>query len=133
MKPLFAVFTVTLMIAQNGHAQGCPVGSPLSGGTTYTSNGSGNVAGGYHYELWRSGSGGSMTVHGVGAAFRATWNNSGDFLARVGLKWNETRTYDQYGTVTADYAFTKSGTGGGYSFIGIYGWANKPLIEYYNI
>jgi hypothetical protein len=104
----------------------------LSGGTTYSSDGVGNVAGGYHYELWHDGGGSmKMTVYGQGAAFKADWNNAGDFLARVGLKWDSTKTYDQYGTISADYSFTKTGTGGGYSFIGIYGWTKSPLIEYY--
>jgi hypothetical protein len=107
-------------------------GPALTGGTTYSSDGSGNVAGGYHYELWHDGGGSmKMTVFGVGAAFKAEWNNAGDFLARVGLKWDSTKTHDQYGTISADYAFTKTGSGGGYSFIGIYGWTKSPLIEYY--
>ena len=106
-------------------------GPALTGGTQhYSSNGSGTI-GNYTWTIWSSGSGGSITPYGVGAAFKATWNNSGDFLARVGLQWNETKTYDQYGTIAADYAYTKSGTAGGYSFIGIYGWSNNPLVEYY--
>ncbi len=114
----------------DGTTVNCSAAAP-TGGTTYSSNGSGSVAGGYHYELWRDGNGGSMTVFGVGAAFKATWANSGDFLARVGLKYNESQTHDQIGVFKADYAFTKTGTGGGYSFIGIYGWTNSPLVEYY--
>jgi hypothetical protein len=98
----------------------------------YKSDGRGNVAGGYHYELWHDGGGTmEMTVYGVGAAFKANWSNAGDFLARVGLAWDSTKTFDQYGTISADYAYTKTGSGGGYSFIGIYGWTKDPLIEYY--
>jgi endo-1,4-beta-xylanase len=78
-----------------------------------------------------SGSGGCITPYGVGAAFKATWNNSGDFLARIGFQWNSSQTYDQLGTISADYAETKTGSGGGYSFIGIYGWSQNPLREYY--
>jgi len=109
----------------------CTQTTKLSGGTTYSSNGSGSVAGGYNYELWRSGSSGTMTVFGTGAAFKASWNNSGDFLARVGLKWNSNQTYSQLGTIGADYNYTKSGSAGGYSFIGIYGWSTGTLVEYY--
>ncbi len=87
--------------------------------------------GGYTWTIWSSGSGGCLTSYGVGAAFKATWNNSGDFLSRVGLQWDETKTYDQYGTISADYSYTKTGSAGGYSFIGIYGWSNNPLVEYY--
>ena len=73
-----------------------------------------------------------MTPHGNGtAAFKATWNNSGDFLAREGLQWNSTQSYTQIGNIVATYSYTKSGSAGGYSFIGIYGWSENPLHEYY--
>jgi hypothetical protein len=72
-----------------------------------------------------------MTPYGVGAAFNATWNNSGDFLAREGLQWNSTKTPSQIGTLTATFSETKTGSAGGYSYIGIYGWSENPLHEYY--
>jgi len=110
----------------------CTQTTPLSGGKVYTTDGTGSEAADGNHELWHDGAGSmTMTVYGKGAAFKAQWNNAGDFLARVGLKWNETATYDTYGNVIADYNFTKSGTGGGYSYIGIYGWSNNPLVEYY--
>jgi endo-1,4-beta-xylanase len=74
-----------------------------------------------------------MTPYGVGAAFKANWNNSGDFLARVGLNLGSNRKFDQFGTLSADYAQTKTGSAGGYSYIGIYGWSVDPLHEYYII
>lgn len=50
----------------------------------------------------------------------------------MGFQWDETKTYDQYGTISADYAYTKTGDSGGvYSYLGIYGWSNNPLIEFY--
>ena len=73
-----------------------------------------------------------MTVYGVDATFKTTWSNSGDFLARVGLRYNETKTPDQYGTFSSEFAFTKT-PGSGMAYIGIYGWTNNPLIEYYII
>jgi len=103
----------------------------LTGGTQHCSSNQSGTAGGYTWTIWSSGSGGCLTSYGKGAAFKATWNNSGDFLSRVGLQWDETKTYDQYGTISADYAYTKTGSAGGYSFIGIYGWSNNPLVEYY--
>ncbi len=107
-------------------------GPALTGGTQHcSSNNGGDVAGGYSYQIWSSGSGGCITPYGVGAAFKATWNNSGDFLARVGLGWDETKTYDQLGVISAEYAYKKSGNGGSYSYIGVYGWSNDPLVEYY--
>ena len=102
----------------------------LTGGTqACTVNANGTVDG-QNWFMWYSGSGGCITTYSDGA-FKATWNNSGDFLARSGLQFDETKTFDQYGTIAADMAFTKTGTGGSYSFIGIYGWSNNPLVEYY--
>jgi hypothetical protein len=73
-----------------------------------------------------------MTTYGVGAAFKANWvAASQDFLARDGMQWDESKTYDQYGTIAADFSYTKTGSAGGFSFIGIYGWSNNPLVEYY--
>ena len=110
----------------------CTQTTKLSGGTVYTKDGSGPISGGYDYELWHDGSGSmKMTVFNKDAAFKAEWSNAGDFLARVGLKWNSTQTHDKYGAIVADYNFTKTGSGGGYSFLGIYGWTKDPLVEYY--
>lgn len=106
-------------------------GAPLSGGTQHCSSNATGSVGSFSYSIWSSGSGGCVTPYGVGAAYKATWNNSGDFLAGCGFQWNETQTYDQYGTISADYAYTKTGSAGGYSYLGIYGWSNNPLIEFY--
>ena len=95
-------------------------------------NSKGNAAGGYAYELWAEGSGtGCMTVYGVDAAFGATWNNVEDFLARVGLDFDRTRTHSQIGTITAEFSHTKKEEGGGLTYIGVYGWTVEPLREYY--
>lgn len=113
-----------------GGAPNCS-GAPLSGGSQHcSSNAQGNV-GNYSWTIWSSGSGGCMTPYGVGAAFKATWNMSGDFLARVGLGLGSNKTYDKFGTFSADFAETKTGSGGGYSYVGIYGWSVSPLVEYY--
>jgi endo-1,4-beta-xylanase len=114
-------------------AGGCPTSTAHSGGTQHCSNSTGNIGGGYSFQSWSSGTGtGCMTPYGGGdAAFKANWSNVGDYLARVGLGWNSTQTFDQLGTIAADYSYTKTGSGGGFSFIGIYGWSEGTLIEYY--
>jgi hypothetical protein len=113
-------------------AQTCTVGNPLSGGTEHcSSNASGSISGGYSWTIWSSGTGGCINTYGVGAAFKATWNNSGDFLARAGLGWNSSQTYTQIGNIYSDFAYTKTGSAGGWSYIGIYGWSENPLHEYY--
>jgi hypothetical protein len=85
------------------------------------------------WSIWSNSTAGSITTYGV-PAFSAAWNNSGDFLARLGIEWgNRGMTFDKLGTVTAQFAETKTGTGGGFSYIGIYGWSNNPCIEWYII
>jgi hypothetical protein len=115
-----------------GTTSTCPPATPLTGGTQYCSNMRGNAGGGYTYELWAEGSGsGCMRVHGVNATFSATWSNQEDFLARVGLSFDQTRTHSQIGTISAEFAETKTEQGGGLTYIGIYGWTLSPLVEYY--
>ena len=73
-----------------------------------------------------------MTVYGVGAAFKANWTNVGDWIARVGLAFDKTKTYSQLGTFSSDFAYTTTGiTTGGFGNVGIYGWSVNPLHEYY--
>ena len=104
----------------------------MTGGQQYCSNIKGNSAGGYSYELWAEGTGsGCMTVAGVDARFKATWTNVEDFLARVGLAFDQTKTPAQIGTISADFAQTKTGGTAGLVYIGIYGWTVDPLREYY--
>ncbi|MET0791049.1 MAG: glycoside hydrolase family 11 protein [Polyangiaceae bacterium] len=106
-----------------------PPAVPANGTKHSSSNASGKAAG-LDWTIWSNGSGGSITTYDV-EAFSAAWNNSGDFLARTGLQWNASKTYDAYGTITAQFAAKKTGTGGGYSYIGIYGWSVSPCVEYY--
>ena len=111
----------------------CPPATPLTGGKQYCSTSDGSAGGGYTYDLWSDGQGsGCMTVYGVGAAFKADWTNVGDWIARVGLAFDKTKTYSQLGTFSSDFAYTTTGiTTGGFGNIGIYGWSVNPLHEYY--
>jgi hypothetical protein len=103
----------------------------LTGGTQYCSKMKGDVNGGYSYEIWSDGTGmGCMTVYGSDAKFSANWTGVGDFLARVGLGFDQTKTPTQLGTISADFAETKTG-GDGLVYVGIYGWTVSPLREYY--
>lgn len=79
-----------------------------------------------------NGSGGSITTFST-PAFSASWGpNSGDYLARIGLSWgNSGKAVSALGTVGADFSETKSGSAGGYSYIGIYGWSVSPCVEFY--
>ena len=102
-----------------------------SGGTSHCSSNQSGTVGSQQWTIWSSGGGGCLITYGSTAAFSATWNNSGDFLARVGLYMGSNKTYDQFGTIAADFQHTKSGSGGGYSSIGVYGWTVSPLVEWY--
>ena len=114
-----------------GGSASCAPGTMPTGGKTITAAGQGTADGSYTYNFYTNGQGSaSMVVYGVAAEFSATWSNPGDFLARVGLGFNETKTPAQLGTVTATFAETKSGTAG-YNYIGVYGWSVNPLVEYY--
>ena len=131
-----ATFFVTLAFGLNTYAaDACSEKGGHSGnGTTTRGQNNSSVTGnignsGYHYEIWYQGGNNSMTYYNDGT-FSAEWNGSNDFLARVGLKYNSTQTHDQIGYFTADYKFTKSGNAS-YSYIGIYGWTEDPLVEYY--
>lgn len=87
---------------------------------------------GQDWFLWYTGGSGCMTsFENPAGAFTAQWNNPSDFLARIGFWFDETQTFDEIGELGADMAFTKQGSAGGFSFIGIYGWTLDPLVEYY--
>lgn len=108
----------------------CSAAMP-TGGTKHTGSGQGgkdNLA----WQLWaNNAANGSITTFST-PAFGAEWNNAGDYLARIGYEWgNAAKTYDAYGTITAQFAYKKTGTGGGYSYIGIYGWSTNPCVEWY--
>ena len=102
-----------------------------SGGTQHSGSSQGG-SGDLTWSLWQNGSGGSITTFTT-TAFSASWgSSSGDFLARMGLEWgNNSKAYTAYGTITAQFAETKSGSGGGFSYIGIYGWSTNPCVEWY--
>ncbi len=84
----------------------------------------------YHYEIWYQGGNNSMTYYDNGT-YKASWSNTGDFLARVGFRYDEKQTYEQVGPIDAYFNWKKDGSAGGYNYIGIYGWTVDPLVEYY--
>ncbi len=114
-----------------GTSNACAAATVPSGGTSHCSSNQSGSVGNQQWTVWSSGGGGCLITYGSSAAFSATWNNSGDFLARVGQALGSSKTYDQFTTIAADFAETKSGSGGGYSSIGIYGWSVSPLVEFY--
>ncbi len=112
----------------------CPVQPPRTGGMQYCNPpANGNAGSGYSYDLWSDAKGtGCMTVYGVDAAFKANWMNVGDWIARVGLSFDKSKTHEQLGTFSSDFSYTMTGiTTGGFGNVGIYGWSVNPLHEFY--
>jgi endo-1,4-beta-xylanase len=109
----------------------CNAAMPANG-VVHSGNSKGTV-GNFAWQLWSNQSGPTMTTFDT-PAFRLTWagENQADTLARFGLQFGDGgTTYDQYGTITAQFAENKSGTGGGYSYIGVYGVSIDPCAEFY--
>jgi endo-1,4-beta-xylanase len=75
---------------------------------------------GLTYEFWRDTGGGCMVAEADG--FSMEWNEDNNVLARKGIRpgsGNEVFSYDA--VYSAD----------GASFLGVYGWTEDPLVEYY--
>ncbi len=100
-------------------------------GKTYTGSNVNGKADGLNYGIWTNGSGGSITVFTDAHAFSASWDNSSDFLAHVGLDFTASKSYTAYGAILAQFVETKTGTSGGFSSIGVYGWMHSPCVEWY--
>lgn len=125
--------------ANGGTGGGTPPGEPdcsasmPSGGTTRMNNGSGGQ-GNLAWEIWSNTGQGQLTFYDV-PAFIATWNESGGYLGRLGYEWGGFQgnpvPHDQRGTISAQFASRKTGTAGGYSYIGMYGWTTNPCVEWY--
>ena len=111
-----------------------------SGGVSYTENGVVEVLdNGYTAEIGTftlANPLGNATVFGGKAdcAFKASWESkvSEDYMVGVGYHDNTaSKKYAELGDIYAVYNYTKSGSAGNYSYIGVHGWMKNPLIEYF--
>ena len=104
-----------------------------TGGTDHCGANTSGTSGGLNWSLWSNAINGNSCITTYDTtAFGARWSESGDFLARLGLEWGSNgEPYDQYGTIEAQFSYNKTGSGGGFSYIGVYGWTNNPCVEYY--
>jgi len=105
-----------------------------------TVGGSGDDA--YGVEAWTE-AGGTATKltwygpnQGGGHAFRAEWTNSTDYLGRFGYFWGGNgKKWSSLGDLCVDYNYKRSanGTGGSYSYLGVYGWTigSSNSAEFY--
>ncbi len=103
-----------------------------TGGTPHCGQNTQGSAGGLSWSLWSNSlnSNSCITTYDT-TAFGASWVESGDFLARLGLEYRDPQPYTSYGTIEAHFAYTKTGDGGGFSYIGMYGWSVEPCVEWY--
>jgi hypothetical protein len=119
-------------------ASGVQTWNGTKGATTV--GGSGDDA--YGVEAWTEAGGNATKLtwfgpnQGGGYAFRAEWTNSTDYLGRFGYFWGSNgKKWNNLGDLCVDYNYTRSanGTGGSYSYLGIYGWTigSGNSAEYY--
>jgi hypothetical protein len=106
-----------------------------TGATQHCTNNAFGTAGTQQWQIWSNGSGGCITTYGTSPAFSASWNNSGDYLARIGMQWSTPKPYTQLGTVVAQFSEANKTVTNNmkppYSYIGIYGWSQNPCVEWY--
>ena len=113
----------------------CNAAMPTSGAQQHSGNGRGGT-GNLAWEIWSNTGNGELTTYGV-PAFRASWNNAGGYLGRMGYEWggfgDTPKPYEEHGTITAQMVSQRSNTAtaGGYSYIGMYGWSTDPCVEWY--
>lgn len=90
--------------------------------------------GDYHYEMWANAGTNSATYYADGS-FSCEFSNVSDYLCREGLFYgqNSGKSYKDIGHLYADFKFTgfDNYQGVTYSYIGVYGWSQNPLIEWY--
>jgi endo-1,4-beta-xylanase len=102
-----------------------------TGGNTFTGANVNGTSNGLNYGIWTNGVGGTITIFPNAHAFAASWSESQDFLAHLGLDFRNNKPYTDYGTISANFVEKKSGTAGSFSMIGMYGWMHSPCIEWY--
>jgi len=108
----------------------CAAEMPTNG-KTYTGASVYGTSNGLNYGIWTNGVGGTITVFPDAHAFAASWSESQNFLAHLGLDFRNNQPHTAYGTISANFVEKKSGTAGGFSMIGMYGWMHNPCIEWY--
>lgn len=115
-------------------------------GKTITQNEIGSI-GNYDYEFWTdvqpgaSGNKAAMTLKGVGGAFTAEYDTTGNknTLMRVGKKFGGAtstgQTHSQIGNIVLEYEVDYNPEMPGASYMCVYGWTRAdngaPLVEYY--
>lgn len=82
----------------------------------------------YNYELWKDKGDTTMNLTG-GGTFTCEWNKINNALFRKGRKFDSTKTYQELGNISLDFGIDYQPKGN--SYMCVYGWTKKPLVEYY--
>ena len=78
---------------------------------------------GYYYSFWSDGSRGSVTYkNGNNGSYTSNWSNIGNWVGGKGWNPGGSMTIVYNGTWTAQNQN---------SYLALYGWTRKPLVEYY--
>lgn len=89
--------------------------------------------GDYNYEIWSKSGDVSATFYSDGS-FSCKFSGADDYLCRSGFAYgkNSGKSYKDLGHLYADFSASISDYKGvSYSYIGVYGWSQDPLIEWY--
>ena len=85
---------------------------------------------GYDYEAWNQDFKGQWKMNpGQDGCYTCSWSGIFNFLARMGKRFSEKKSYKQWGDVELDYEVTITPRGNVYMCV--YGWTQNPLVEYY--
>ena len=133
MKKIIFLLVILAVLAGCGSREICEESLPettetvTEAPTVITENTLGTVDG-YDYELWKDHGTTEMTLTGEGT-FTCNWSDINNALFRIGKKFDCTKTWEEIGTITLDYAVDYFPVGN--SYLCIYGWTREPLVEYY--
>lgn len=93
-----------------------------------------NPIGDYHYEQWIKSGSASAKFYPDGS-FSCSFSNADDYLCREGVFYGKNSGKDplSVGHLVADYSMSEFKNAGGisYAYVGVYGWMQDPLIEWY--
>ena len=103
---------------------------------TGNADGKGTIGtiGDYSYEEWNKTGTGKATFYSDGS-FSCSFENIDDYLCRSGILYGDNSgvSYKTVGHLYADFSLSNytNKSGVSYAYIGVYGWTQNPLIEWY--
>ena len=90
--------------------------------------------GDYHYEVWTKSGNAEATFYSDGS-FSCSFSKIDDYLCREGVFYGSNSGKDplSVGHLVADFSMSSFVNSGGvsYAYVGVYGWMQNPLIEWY--